>query len=239
MKNQVRRLKPLVPIFLILFLVLQGWHFFTHLAVFKIKEVKIIGNEFVSQKNIEDSFQSPLGQSIFLFPKKEIQTQILKNKRIVQVVFNLKQINRLELRIIERVPFARTKIEDHYWVLDIDGEILNSDEHAGEYQSLVQIPEIVGLTSIREIKPLFAQLGPFLQNVLRFLKQERVSIFVADNLNFRMLLDNKVPVKLGEKNLLNEKAEVLEALFPTIVENFDKISYIDLRAPSSAVIKYR
>lgn len=239
MKNQVKRLKLFVPIFLILFFVLQGWHFFTHLNFFKIKKVKIVGNEFVTTKSIEDSFQSPLGQTVFLYPQKEIQSQILKNKRIVQVIFNLKNINHLEIRIIERVPFARINLENHQWVLDIDGEILNSDEHAGEYQSLVQIPEIIGLTSIREIKPLFAQIGPFLQNILRFLKQERVAIYVGDTLDFKIVLDHKIPIKLGEKNLLNEKAQVLEALFPTIVENFDKINYIDLRAPSSAVIKYR
>jgi cell division septal protein FtsQ len=58
MKNQVKRLKLFVPIFLILFFVLQGWHFFTHLNFFKIKEVKIVGNEFVTTKSIEDSVQS-------------------------------------------------------------------------------------------------------------------------------------------------------------------------------------
>jgi cell division septal protein FtsQ len=123
------------------------------------------------------------------------------------------------------------------WIFAGDGKILNSEQLKPE--SLAFLPELTGVKKFDDLKPILADVQYFLEQMSHFVQAQTIQFDASDKLNWEMLWNQKLLIKIGDTSELPEKIRVLKGLYPVILSKSTQIQYIDLRAPQNATIKYR
>lgn len=139
-RKRIRLIKIIIyTVFTIILLsALFSFIFFTN--VFSIKKVTVINNNKVDEKTIIDNSGIKIGSSNFLvIDTKLISDSVKKIPYIENAEVSKKFPNKVEIVVTERASSYVIKVNDEYYLIDIDGTILEKIENVDENQNVVII----------------------------------------------------------------------------------------------------
>ena len=139
-RKRIRLIKIIIyTIFTIILLsALFSFIFFT--KVFSIKKVTVINNNKVDEKTIIDNSSIKIGSSnFFVIDTKLISDSVKKIPYIENAEVSKKFPNKVEIVVTERASSYVIKVNDEYYLIDIDGTILEKIENVDENQNVVII----------------------------------------------------------------------------------------------------
>lgn len=139
-RKRIRLIKIIIyTIFTIILLsALFSFIFFTN--VFSIKKVTVINNNKVDEKTIIDNSNIKVGSSnFFLIDTKQISDSVKKIPYIENAEVSKKFPNKVEIAVTERASSYVIKVNDEYYLIDIDGTILEKIENVDENQNIIII----------------------------------------------------------------------------------------------------
>ena len=139
-RKRIRLIKIIIyTVFTIILLsALFSFIFFTN--VFSIKKVTVINNNKVDEKTIIDNSGIKIGSSnFFVIDTKLISDSVKKIPYIENAEVSKKFPNKVEIVVTERASSYVIKVNDEYYLIDIDGTILEKIENVDENQNVVII----------------------------------------------------------------------------------------------------
>jgi len=139
-RKRIRLIKIIIyTIFTIILLsALFSFIFFTN--VFSIKKVTVINNNKVDEKTIIDNSNIKVGSSnFFLIDTKQISDSVKKIPYIENAEVSKKFPNKVEIAVTERASSYVIKVNDEYYLIDMDGTILEKIENVDENQNIIII----------------------------------------------------------------------------------------------------
>ena len=128
-RKRIRLIKIIIyTVFTIILLsALFSFIFFTN--VFSIKKVTVINNNKVDEKTIIDNSGIKIGSSnFFVIDTKLISDSVKKIPYIENAEVSKKFPNKVEIVVTERASSYVIKVNDEYYLIDIDGTILKKIE---------------------------------------------------------------------------------------------------------------
>lgn len=139
-RKRIRLIKIIIyTIFTIILLsALFSFIFFTN--VFSIKKVTVINNNKVDEKTIIDNSNIKVGSSnFFLIDTKQISDSVKRIPYIENAEVSKKFPNKVEIAVTERASSYVIKVNDEYYLIDMDGTILEKIENVDENQNIIII----------------------------------------------------------------------------------------------------
>ena len=139
-RKRIRLIKIIIyTVFTIILLsALFSFIFFTN--VFSIKKVTVINNNKVDEKTIIDNSGIKIGSSnFFVIDTKLISDSVKKIPYIENAEVSKKFPNKVEIVVTERASSYVIKVNDEYYLIDIDGTILEKIENVDENQNVIII----------------------------------------------------------------------------------------------------
>lgn len=121
-KRKKKRIKNIFKIILFALILIAIGTFLCTSSIFKIQEIKIIGNEQVMLEEIQ--IDNRKGKNIFLLSKTKIERELKKNPYIKKVTTKKILPNKIEVQIEERQKDYMIQSENGYFYLDKQGYIL-------------------------------------------------------------------------------------------------------------------
>ena len=139
-RKRIRLIKIIIyTVFTIILLsALFSFIFFTN--VFSIKKVTVINNNKVDEKTIIDNSSVKIGSSnFFVIDTKQISNNVEKIPYIENAEVSKRFPNKVEIVVTERASSYVIKVNDEYYLIDIDGTILEKIENVDENQNVIII----------------------------------------------------------------------------------------------------
>lgn len=139
-RKKIRLIKIIIytTFTIILLSALFSFIFFT--KVFSIKKVTVINNNKVDEKTIIDNSSIKIGSSnFFVIDTKQISNNVEKIPYIENAEVSKRFPNKVEIVVTERASSYVIKVNDEYYLIDIDGTILEKIENVDENQNVIII----------------------------------------------------------------------------------------------------
>lgn len=139
-RKRIRLIKIIIytTFTIILLSALFSFIFFT--KVFSIKKVTVINNNKVDEKTIIDNSSIKIGSSnFFVIDTKQISDSVKKIPYIENAEVSKRFPNKVEIVVTERASSYVIKVNDEYYLIDIDGTILEKIENVDENQNVIII----------------------------------------------------------------------------------------------------
>lgn len=130
-KKKRRKKRYVLKIFLII-IICVGVYYATHLDYFSINGIAVVGNEEISDEEIESLSGIKYGESLFDVHPFLAQRKIKKNLYIQDVNVNRKLPNKIEIIVTERTGKAQLKFGKKYVVTDNSGVVLEISDKIKE-----------------------------------------------------------------------------------------------------------
>jgi cell division protein FtsQ len=238
---------------LLVLIVFGGFLYLVFFAdFFQIKEIKIFGQEKVSNEELKNLLEGEIEQKLFLFPTKsiflvdlnKIKEMILKKfPQIVKVDLKRKLPDKLFLEIKERRPWAALIIGENFYYCDENGilfeEILEIPPKFLIIKNLLSQPEIKLGEKVIE-KDFIEKIEEIKKKLVENLKIEIEEIIIPTKGRLNVKTSEGWEIYFDPNADLNwqmiELNLVLEKEIP--LENRGNLEYIDLRF-SKIYYKYR
>ena len=196
---------------------------------YNLNKIEVIGLENLNKDEILIFFNKFQNNSIFLLPVKEISNEIKKNKWIKEVNIRNDYKNTLKVNIKEEIPIGIYENNNQKILFSKNLVILEILGKNHDYKNLISF---YGENSIINSKNLIFKLD---QDINQMIKS---AIFIK-NRRWNIILENKIILKLPEKNL-EEAIENYKKIYSNLSnKDLKDIENIDLRIPNQAIIKYR
>jgi len=199
-----------------------------------IRRFTIVGNRRLSPGDVEELVAGMLGQSILKVDLDQYREQLLDSPWIASA--NLRRVlpSVIEIGIVERVPMAIARLNQHLYVIDNTGIIIG--EFGPRYRE-DDLPVVDGLVrtsterlpavesdGVDMVVRLFDDLGP-----AEGLRQRVSQIDVSDLRDVVVLLeDDPTLVHLGDSRFADHLKTYLE-LAPTLREQLREVDSVDMR----------
>lgn len=225
MKNRIALLA-----FLIIFLFLT----FLILKQITIKNIVLIGNKNLTEKNIRDLIGVKEGSSAILPFSKTIYERLKKSPWVKEATVRKDLNGTLTIYIREATPVAILQFEDKAYLIDEDVNILEELENLSE--------DKIFLPVIKDIQP---------KNKETLAEAVNLVVFIAKNkvipMNERLYITGKFPddITLHINNLsiivgkgdFEKKFARLSIVNEEIQKRKLQIRYVDLRVPDRVIVK--
>jgi cell division protein FtsQ len=117
-----RTLKSLFLLLILLVILSYGVIF--HTDFFKIKSIKVVGNQILSYNDVKDISGIKTGVNIFRINTKQIEDNILKNPYIRSCQVKIRYPDSVEIFIEERQAVAQIKYKEEYLKIDREGVVI-------------------------------------------------------------------------------------------------------------------
>jgi len=234
LKKLIRWLIVLAVVF---FLLLQSWQLFVSIPLWKISSVEVSGNLYWPESAILSQFKLPMGESIFAVNLKELAQQAQEMPQIVSLKPRRKLPSTIILEIEERLPWAKTMINNEEIVLGEDGKILNLT--GVEVLETGKLLHLTGLRSIKDLEPFAQKFYPTLSELKKLFPENSLEIQALGPFDIQCIIDGKLLLVWGSEEMLDEKTKILKAVLPVIQDKWQNVAYIDLRSPKNLAIRYR
>ncbi|MGB9809665.1 MAG: cell division protein FtsQ/DivIB, partial [Caldanaerobacter sp.] len=111
-------------LFLLLMLLIFSYGLVFHTDYFKIKSIKVVGNQILSYNDVKDMSGLRTGINIFKVNTKQVEDALLKNPYVRNCRVKVKYPNGVEIFIEERQPMAQIKYKEEYLKIDREGVVL-------------------------------------------------------------------------------------------------------------------
>jgi len=219
-------------------LVFQLWLFFASLPNWTIKEIQIINYDYVPLELIQQNLKVDEATSLLKVSRSQLIEQLQSIPQIKSITIHKKLPSTLIIDLTIRKPLVSIEINNHKWVTDDEGEILNQNLEINTLSS--SLPRLQGLQSISEIKDNVSQVAELIHLVNASLSVEKGYTINNDNRhNIYILLNHSHKIIIGEPTAYTDKINVLEKMLIVLKKDMSKIEYIDVRAPHTPTVKYK
>ena len=191
--------------------------FFITSPIFNIKEIKVSGNEKISQEEIIYLSQVQEGENIYKYSKNKIKEKICQNPYIENVQVYRILPDKIEIEIKERKATFLMQLDGTYAYINNQGYILEKNTEN------IYLPIITGFTSkeedITEGKQLLEEDLDKLQvvlNIMEIANSNQITelitkIDVSDTSNYTLYLETESKVVyLGTLSDMNMKISYLK-----------------------------
>lgn len=205
-------------------------------ALFPVKEVVFSGNKHLTESELKAMMGIEENKSLLRLSNRELSARLLKSPWVKAVSFRKDFPHRFLARIDEAMPFALLEMNNHMFVVDDKGNLL--EEIKGD--SMPFLPIITGGDPFKN-RESYAEI----LNLVRAIKEkgvvtlkDRIEIIMprgAGAEEISMQIDG-ILVKVGHGEY-EEKLERLLELEDEIVRKGIPVDYIDLRFSNRVVVK--
>ena len=191
----------------------------------KIKEIIVINTANLKEKKILGAFEIDWNQNIFEIDLQNIKKKLLNIKEIESVKIKKKIGGKIEIYVVEKIPFMYWEIDGLKKIISNNGEVLNFPDF-NENLLLVK-----GKNANNKIKLLIDEIknNNFVSNL--FLKAEYI-----DEYRWNIYLKENILVKLPFDDLTNS-IELLNIMIKNNNLNKKNYSVIDMRVGGKVFFK--
>ncbi len=217
------------------------------LPVWQIETIRVEGNRFVSKSEIIKIGQKFLGENIFFVNQDDINEQV-KNIPLVKSLKVKKSLPNVLIVVIEERKEAAVAVVNSQSVLfDEEGIILNPYHPAFVSQNLTSIADLSVIVGLRSSDIVENKLKDELQILLstvivdlkKHLASKSIKIDISDTEDISLLVDDIIQVRIGDSKNINKKLEAFKSLRDFEEHRIHSIEYVDVKIPSSPVIKFK
>lgn len=191
---------------------------------FKCEHIKIEGVKYANKDDIKKAISTKIGSSIFLESPEEIRETIEKISWVRTAVVRRKLPNTLSIRVVEYQPIAYWQVDQHLFLIDSHGVIIQAERH----RNLTHLPVITGEKAAEKFPQLIKEIEDFPDIYNRITG----AVFISKR-RWDIILDAKVKIKLPEQNIKSAMQYLYKLEGDHSLSNKD-ISSIDLRIPDRA-----
>ena len=205
----------------------------------KIKNIRIVGNEYIKKSLIENYIELNDESDILFFDISEHQNKINKIDYIKSCCISRIFPSTLIVEVIENSPIAHVKTVNREFILDMNGTLLPFSEQVVEYFALPVIK--MNNTTELEIHQL-NQHSELFGAELTDLKLKFPQIFNGIS-TFEFKSRGDVVIKYGNKTKIFVHEDKLNLHFKILDEfndmksNLSKYSFIDVRVKDQLIVK--
>jgi cell division protein FtsQ len=191
----------------------------------KIKEVVILNTTNLEKKRILEGFEIDWNQNIFEIDLQNIKKKLLNIKEIKSVKIKKKIGGKLEIYIVEKIPFMYWEINGLKRIISNDGQVLNFPNFNEKLLS------VKGKNANKKVKSLIDKIKKNNFVVSQFLKAEYIS-----NYRWDIYLKENILVRLPFENLTNS-IRLLDEMIKNNNFNNRNYSVIDMRVNGKVFFK--
>ena len=122
-----------------------GLNYFYNSDYFKIKNIKLINNDYYDKEEIETFLGYLIGKNIFEIDKKQAELSIEANYSRIKKA-ELKKIfpDKIEIIIEERMPYLRIGYKEKIFLIDNEGVFLEEiSSGSGDYDDLIIVKNVI------------------------------------------------------------------------------------------------
>lgn len=228
----VRKIAVLISIFI----AATGVYFYvrTHpeISVFPLKHLTFIGNRHLTDDELKAFAGVHLNESLFMISNKEVSQHLLKSPWVKSVIVRKEFPDTLSMTIKETEPFALLNMNEHLFLIDENGKLL--EELKGD--SVPFLPVIAG-DPFKEKKG-FSEALNFIKvmNAKQFSSErDHVEIIANKPHELSITVDGMI-VKIGTGGY-EEKLDRFIRLEEDIKNMGIPVDSIDLRFENRAIVK--
>ncbi len=244
-KNVASRLWVIIlsVVVLILFYALaQNWK-----KQASLRNITITGNHVVKRDALINQLKPLIGNRLHNISLADIETRLLKNGYIKQVIATKEFPDGIRLQINERKPVAVTILNQKVYVLDHEGMIL---DYRPETFSKRRLPVISGVAKIKTLENGFKQIQ---QNqfqaavsLIEELDRSRLAGNLIGEINiaepnrlYARTSEGKTKLIFGDEGRYEELIEKFEAFWvkEVVKKGLKRFAYIDLRFKDKVFVK--
>lgn len=228
----VRKITVLISIFI----TATGVYFYVHthpaISVFPLKHLAFIGNRHLTDDELRAFAGVHLNKSLFMVSNKEVSQRLLKSPWIKSVSVRKEFPDTLSMTIKETEPFALLNMNEHLFLIDENGKLL--EELKGD--SVPFLPVIAG-DPFKEKKG-FSEALNFIKvmNAKRFSSERDHIEIIANKPHELSITVDGIIVKIGTGGY-EEKIDRFIRLEEDIKNMGIPVDSIDLRFENRAIVK--
>ena len=236
-KVVVKILKAVARIVFIVLMSMLINGYSNHIGLFDTFEVKIKGNQFVTDAQIQKQLQPYISETYFSIKLDEIQSEISLLDYIECVQVSRILPNTVMIQIIERTPILLITLENENFLMDKEGLLLSAEGRAISFYPvpIINISEDKNYNFglIDEIADLFIFL---LKDYQQFYDQ--LSEVIISDKHWTFYSDSKTRI-FTTANDLQSQLNILKFFEKTVYPDrqLGDYSYIDLRVAEKVVVK--
>ena len=203
--------------------------FLVYSPYFKIKEIRIEGNQDINRKDILSSIEIKRGENIFKVKLKQARKGLRSLNQIKDIDIHRDFPDKIVLKISERVPIAELEGEDN---LHSDKVKLIDNEGITFFGKARRIPKILGAKDSLERREMVNFLAKLMAVDLGFYK--KISYIDGNNpRKIRLKIDHGLliwgPVGGETESQLEKKLAYLDLVLKDLLKNGKTFTYLDLR----------
>ncbi|MBQ2699155.1 MAG: FtsQ-type POTRA domain-containing protein [Firmicutes bacterium] len=222
-----------------------GGFFLARSPIFDIAEIRITGNDRVSDEQIIKLSRVDLGMSVFAVEEDVMEKWIAIEPRIKAVEATYRLPNKLRIVVEERQAVALVDGGDgHFLAVDESGRVL---ERLDVLEGL-KLPLLLGITSFpKGVGPGYTIEGEQIEAGMRIINSlesnfmgEVGEIDVGNVQDIYLYTNAGLEIRLGDSADIREKFLMYQAIVANAEENgrLSRIAYVDVRLTDKPVINY-
>ncbi len=201
--------------------------------LFKIKHISVIGNDYISKKEIIESLSLNKGDFIFKVNIKSIKDNIEKIPFVKKAKISIRIPDEIDIKIIEQVPIALIITKNKKIFVDSDNNFLvaNTKSINNFPVPILNIEEIniKKNKSISIIKYLYENYNNMYNNISEISESKSKITLITDKrtkifLNPEMTISNLKKLKKFEESI-------------SVIKNINDYKYINLEFENQIVVK--
>ncbi len=212
-----------------------------------LRNITITGNHVVKRDALINQLKPLIGNRLHNISLADIETRLLKNGYIKQVIATKEFPDGIRLQINERKPVAVTILNQKVYVIDHEGMVL---DYRPETVSKRRLPVISGVAKIKTLENGFKQIQ---QNqfqaavsLIEELDRSRLAGNLIGEINiaepnrlYARTSEGKTKLIFGDEGRYEELIEKFEAFWvkEVVKKGLKRFAYIDLRFKDKVFVK--
>jgi len=236
--------KRAMSISLFLFLALVAFYSLIHSSLFSVKEVALTGNKVVMAGEIKALSGIVADTNIFqIDPARAEQAvkihPLIKDAKVVRHL-----PNRIEIKVVERKPWAVVPAGETFWIIDDCGVFIDRTESI----QTVSCP-VITMEGIPPKISIGQRLNEDAIGAVRDIVNNLSELQLSQISEFHCRKDNQVyiytlrgtEIRFGHTDRLSEKVRMIDQVLEMEQELSpgEALAYVDLRFKGQPVAKYR
>lgn len=221
-------------VFLVLIFLLAQLMFF-YSDFFKLKEIRVFGNNRVSAEEIIKTANIPVDRNIVTLPLGESKKRLERIHWLKDTNLRWSVPGQVAIYVEERIPAmlaSNLKNPSDWYICDDQGMVLYKarSHEMGRFPRMaieedIEIGKTITPDKVMTVKDINSQISDDLRkNVQYFFVDERleITLFLQED-------DKKYNIKFGKVRDVQQKLKTMNAILELVKEKGVKVEYIDVR----------
>ncbi|MBN1298292.1 MAG: FtsQ-type POTRA domain-containing protein [Actinobacteria bacterium] len=226
-------------------LMIWGFNYFYNSSYFKVKNIKVTGNEKYSENEIYSVAKLFQGLNVFEVDKKKIEDTLLTELIWIKSV-TLKKIfpDKIELDVIERKPYVKAFYASDYYIIDDEGIVLEKIDAKDlkNYDNIITVKNALKYrpsTGEKIAKKNLLSCGLIYKILDLELKQDVKEAYISKDFeeDIVFLMINNKKIIFGTSDRIQEKNAILREVLDRLKTQEITYSEIDISNVDNPVIR--